>query len=60
MDINYILRREQISLYNAQHARSSPARFAHRGLARAYGKMLALGAFPPDGEHFAVIGRVTE
>jgi hypothetical protein len=41
MDINYILSREQTSLHNAFVASSSPARIAHEGLAKAYGKMLA-------------------
>lgn len=46
MDINYILRREQISLYNASVAKSSPARIAHEGLAREYGRLLDGSTFP--------------
>lgn len=46
MDINYILRREQISLYNASVAASGPARIAHEGMARAYGRLLAQDGFP--------------
>jgi hypothetical protein len=46
MDTNYILRREQISLHNALIAPSRAARTAHRGLAAAYGRLLASSAFP--------------
>ena len=46
MDINYILGREQTSLYNASVASSAPARIAHEGLAKAYGALLAANAFP--------------
>ncbi|GEM_PF-824861 len=46
MDINYILRREQISLYNASVAKSGPARIAHQGLAREYGRLLEGSTFP--------------
>lgn len=46
MDINYILGREQISLYNASVAKSAPARIAHEGLAREYGRLLADSTFP--------------
>lgn len=46
MDINYILRREQVSLYNASVAKSTPARIAHEGLAREYGRLLDGSTFP--------------
>lgn len=46
MDINYILGREQMSLHNAQVAPSSSARASNRGLAAAYGQLLADGDFP--------------
>lgn len=46
MDINYILGREQTSLHNAQVANSSSARASHRGLAAAYGRLLAESGFP--------------
>lgn len=46
MDINYILRREQISLYNASVATSAPVRIAHEGLAKEYGRLLEGGPFP--------------
>lgn len=46
MDINYILRREQISLYNASVAKSASARIAHEGLAREYGRLLEGSTFP--------------
>jgi len=46
MDINYILGREQISLHNASVATSSPARIAHEGLAREYGRLLNASTFP--------------
>lgn len=46
MDLNYILAREQVSLYNASIASSGPARIAHEGLAAAYGRVLAGQSFP--------------
>lgn len=46
MDINYILGREQTSLYNALQAHSAPARIAHEKLAAAYGQLLADSGFP--------------
>lgn len=46
MDINYLLKREQISLMRAQAARGAEARAAHQGLARAYGLRLRQIAFP--------------
>ena len=46
MDINYLLRREQVSLINARRATGSQARHVHRALARAYGARLAATAYP--------------
>jgi len=46
MDVNYILGREQTSLYNAAHAQSAPARISHEKLAKAYGDLLATSSFP--------------
>lgn len=36
MDLNYILRRHQLSLVAAENAVGSEARAAHRGLAHGY------------------------
>ncbi len=41
MDINYLLKREQISLHNALVAPSAPARIVHEKLAVAYGRLLS-------------------
>lgn len=49
MDINYLLKREQVSLMRAKAARSAEARVAHEGLARAYGQRLRQVAFPNAG-----------
>ena len=49
MDINYLLKREQVSLMRAKAARGIEARAAHEGLARAYGKRLRQVAFPGAG-----------
>ncbi len=46
MDINYLLRREQISLMMAARATSPEARHAHGALARGYGTLLAKARFP--------------
>lgn len=46
MDLNYILAREQVSLYNASIASSGPARIAHEKLAAEYGRLLAGQSFP--------------
>lgn len=46
MDINYILGREQVSLYKASVATSAPARIAHEGMAAAYGQLLTDSPFP--------------
>ncbi|OYY67364.1 hypothetical protein [Sphingomonas sp. 28-63-12] len=43
MDLNYLFRREQISLVNAQRATESSARAAHAGLARGYAGLIANG-----------------
>lgn len=41
MDLNYLYRRHQISLFMADHARCEEARLAHRGLADGYAGMIA-------------------
>ncbi len=41
MDLNYLFRREQISLVNAQRAEESSARAAHAALARGYAGLIA-------------------
>lgn len=41
MDLNYLLKRHQISLFMAEHAVSEAARQAHRGLADAYAASIA-------------------
>lgn len=46
MDLNYILGREQVSLHNADIAVDVSARFAHRELARSYGRLLDEAGFP--------------
>ncbi|MEI9851107.1 MAG: hypothetical protein WDN24_10015 [Sphingomonas sp.] len=46
MDINYLLKREQISLMRAEVAGSVEARIAHEGLARGYGARLRQSAYP--------------
>jgi hypothetical protein len=46
MDINYLLKREQVSLMMAKLAVSREARFAHAGLARGYGALLAASDYP--------------
>ena len=40
MDLNYLLSRHQVSLMRADSAASPEARFAHRGLARAYAECI--------------------
>lgn len=59
MDINYILRREQVSLHNALVAASGPARLAHEGMAAAYGRLLAKSGFPHRNATTVQIGPVT-
>jgi len=46
MDINYLLKREQISLMMAARAASVEARLVHAALARSYGTLLAGSRFP--------------
>ncbi len=46
MDINYLLKREQISLMRAKAASCVEAKIAHDGLARGYGARLRRIAFP--------------
>jgi len=41
LDLNYLLRREQISLVKAENASSRSARAAHAGLARGYAGLIA-------------------
>lgn len=41
MDLNYLFKREQISLVNAERANSRSARAAHAGLARGYAGAIA-------------------
>jgi len=59
MDINYILRREQVSLYNASVSACGPARVAHEGMAIAYGRLLAEAGFPRRSSAVSYIGSVT-
>lgn len=40
LDLNYLFRREQISLVQARTAASLEARAAHAGLARGYGALI--------------------
>lgn len=46
MDINYLLKRQQVSLMQASAANSPEARIAHEGLARVYTERLRQIAFP--------------
>jgi len=46
MDLNYILKREQESLYRAANSKSASARVVHGAFARAYGLLLAASTFP--------------
>ena len=46
MDIDYLLRREQISRMRAKAASSVEARIAHEGLARCYGARLRESSYP--------------
>lgn len=41
MDLNYLLRRHQISLFMAENAHSEKAREAHRELAKGYAAEIA-------------------
>jgi len=41
LDLNYLFRREQISLVNAQRANGRSARAAHAALARGYAAQIA-------------------
>ena len=59
VDINYILRREKVSIYRASVAASGPARIAHEGLARAYGTLLAEAGFPHRTPISIYLGPVT-
>lgn len=46
MDINYLLKREQVSLIMASRAVGREAKSAHAGLAHGYGVLLSASAFP--------------
>lgn len=46
MDINYLLKREQVSLLRAKSALSIEARIAHAGLARGYAAKLRESTYP--------------
>jgi hypothetical protein len=41
VDLNYLYRRHQISLFMADHASCEKSRLAHRGLAEGYAGMIA-------------------
>lgn len=46
MDINELLRREQVSLFRAANTACRSARHAHHGLARGYAERLIAAGFP--------------
>ena len=46
MDINYLLKREQVSLMQAKRAPCSEARIAHEELVRCYGVRLSQTTHP--------------
>jgi len=46
MDLNYLLQRHQIALFNAQNASSDEARRAHQAMADAYAARIAGGKCP--------------
>ena len=46
MDINYLLKRHQISLMRAQLANCAEARLAHEGLASLYLRELRAAGYP--------------
>jgi hypothetical protein len=48
LDLNYLYRRHQVSLFMAQHAASERARRAHGGLAAAYADRIAAAKNPPQ------------
>jgi hypothetical protein len=41
MDLNYLYKRHQISLYMSDHAACEAARSAHRGFTRAYAALIS-------------------
>ena len=55
MDVNYLLKREQVSLMRAEAADCVEARIAHEGLARCYGAILREGTY-----HHAAMPRVAK
>lgn len=58
MDLNYLLSREQYSLYMAATSLSTSARAAHRAFAHEYGLLLVAAGFPHRSEP-AQIGQPT-
>jgi hypothetical protein len=46
MDINYLLRREQIAIARAESSGSRCARAAHRAFAQEYGRRLVESSYP--------------
>lgn len=46
MDINELLHREQVSIFNAANAACEPSRHAHEGLAQGYAIRLVAAGFP--------------
>lgn len=46
MDINYLLKREQVSLMQAENAACGEARLAHLEMARGYASRLRESTFP--------------
>ncbi|WP_156348103.1 hypothetical protein [Sphingomonas sp. Leaf231] len=46
MDLNYLLNREQHSLYMAKNSPSASARHAHLAFAKAYGVLIEATPFP--------------
>ena len=46
MDLNYLYKRHQVSLFMADNAASEPARQVHRELARGYASRIAAARNP--------------
>lgn len=42
MDLNYLYMRQQVSLFNADHAASDKSRLAHRSMADAYAALITI------------------
>ena len=49
MDLNYLLKRRQVSLIMAERAASEEARRAHRALADGYAARIAAADYPTAG-----------